>query len=1414
MTDAPQSEELSPLQKAAYALKEMRARLDAAEGALREPIAIVGMGGRFPGADSCEALWELLINGVNAVGEIPQERWSLAQYYDPNPNAPGKMNARHGGFVQGVDQFDPGFFGIPAREAVKIDPQQRLLLEVAWEALENAGQAPDRLQGTQTGCYLGINQIDYGLAQFDSPGDMDIYTTTGNGFCFAAGRISYALGLHGPNMAVDTACSSSLVAVHLACQALRARECDLALAGGVQLNLEPIFHLLLAKTQSLSSSGRCNTFSSAADGLIMGEGCGVVVLKRLSDALANKDRVLATVRASAVNHGGAASGITVPNELAQEQLVRQVLERAAVDPDEVGYVETHGTGTQLGDPIEVGALSSVFRDRPQDEPLVLGSLKTNIGHLDAAAGIAGLIKAVLSLQHGQIPPNLHFDEPNPRIDWEACPLAVPVEPHPWPRGDKARHAGVSSFGFSGTNAHALLAEAPEIAGAEVGKRPLHLFALSAKDEAALGALVAAYDEYLQTADGDALADICFTATAGRAHFDQRLVIIAESLNDLRQRLAAWKEGGDGVLHRAVEGTGARRIALVFGDEFPAGAAAQFYATHAGYRQIVDRCAAVLEGPLLELFTDNLPPACPPALRASACLAHQYATAHMWRTWKIEPTLVAGHGVGEYAAACMAGVLGLEDALQHVAARAVLLDEGMERTPGAVETFAKRVADAARPPRAAVLSGSSGQWLSARTAPGADHWRQQFDTAPDDHWLQALNDKGYQHVLYLGGIPAADFATEASAHDLDRDDAWRATMTALAQLYGAGTTIDWEAFAGPYARQRLPLPTYAFQRQRYWFAPAEARNGRSAAAAAASATPPQTADETTPGVAPIASATTTTEQQPPSQRATAAENAVPASNGASGNPALNRIMAQQLQTASTAISQVVAQQLAYLRNNAGAGSAATTAAAAALAGKTQENEAATRTGTAANDPVAKSAMAEKNAPETKSVTARPPDWHHLLLLSADNQEALDAQTQQLAERIKQEPDQLAATAIALRAEPPNALRRMLISTDADDAAAALADLDPKRVTTATALNGVQRAGVFMFPGVGDHYAGMGRQLYESESVFRDCIDDCCARVTPQLGQDLLQLLYPPEQKAQEGDAPEGVDLRSMLKRGPVKVSDEPLAQTRLNQPAVFIVEYALAQLWMSWGIIPQALIGYSVGEYVAACLAGVMSLDDALALLVKRAGLIDQQPAGAMLAVPLPAEQIESLLEEHSQLSLAIVSTPNQCVVGGPPEAIAELEKNLVARKTLCRQLPTTHAFHSRMLEHLHQPIADAAQAIRLGEPQIPFLSNLTGTWIQAAEATSPGYWAEHTYKTVRFAEGMGELLKVPNRMLLEVGPGQNLSSFVFQHPAYKKTEGIVVLPTLRNSYDRQSDRAFLLNTLGKLWLSGADPDWTAILDHP
>jgi len=1392
MTDTPESSELSRLQKAAYALKEMRARLDVAEGALREPIAIVGMSGRFPGAASCDALWQLLKDGVDAVGEIPAERWSLAEYYDVNPNAPGKMNASCGGFLENVDQFDPAFFGIPAREAVKVDPQQRLLLEVAWEALENAGQAPDQLQDTETGTYLGINQMDYGLAQFDAPGDMDIYTTTGNGFCFAAGRISYALGLQGPNMAIDTACSSSLVAVHLACQALRGRECDLALAGGVQLNLIPTFHLLLAKTQSFAASGRCNTFSSAADGLIMGEGCGLVVLKRLSDAVENKDRVLALIRGSGVNHGGAASGITVPNELAQEKLVRQVLKRAGVDPDEVGYVETHGTGTQLGDPIEVGALSSVFRGRPESDPLVLGSLKTNIGHLDAAAGIAGLIKAVLSLEREEIPPNLHFDEPNPRIDWQACPLKVPVEAHVWPRGEKTRHAGVSSFGFSGTNAHVVLAEAPPIeAQIDLSKRPLHVFALSAKTDKALGELVTAYGRYLKDERVPSLADICFTATAGRSHFDRRLAVVADSVSTLHEHLQAWREGGDATYSSDENEREAQKVAFVFGDENRALGARELYATHVGYRATVDGCAEILkdtlDGSLSALFADEAPPEATPAHRDAVQFASQYAMAQLWRSWRIAPAAVAGSGVGEYVAACVAGVLSLEEGLALVVARGALLAARENISPADAEKrigeFVKRAVAVARPPRLAVLSSSLGQFLAANSAPGADYWRQELDAgAANSRWLEALADKGCRILLCMTAVPAAPIASEL----LDIAGGWRVVAPALARLYSAGLDVDWQAFAGPYSRARCSLPTYPFQRERYWFT--ANRDGGDVAG--------QPAKKYESPAAQIR------------EEVSAAEGAVDSPSApahyatAAANLALNRIMAQQLQTASAAISQVVAQQLEHLR----------TSGTTLDAGRMGPRPGPTGNDAPAAEPMAASVGADAETevvavPTVATVERSVVDSQQLLLFSADTLEALDAQTRELVQQLRRDPTGLTTAATALRALPVHCHRRMLVCTDAPDAIEALESLDPKRVTTLVLDRSVERSIVFMFRGVGDHYAGMARGLYDSEAVFRQWVDTCCAQVAPILGEDLLKFIYPAVKEKEKSAAAGSFDLRRMLKRGPAESGDEPLAKTRLNQPAVFIVEYALAQLWISWGFVPQALIGYSVGEYVAACLAGVMSLEDALLLLTRRAQLIDESPAGAMLAVPLPEEQICSLLVEHSQLSISIVSAPAQCVVGGPLEAIVALEEKLKERKTLCRRLPTTHAFHSKMLAGLHEPIAAAAQAIRLAEPQIPFVANLTGTWITAAEATSPRYWAEHTYKTVRFADALGEVLKVPDRLLVEVGPGQNLSSFVFQHPAYKEAGGLVVLPSVRNAYDQQSDRAFMLNTLGKLWLGGMDVDW-------
>ncbi|MGF1524384.1 MAG: type I polyketide synthase, partial [Leptolyngbyaceae cyanobacterium] len=481
----------SLLKNALLEMKALRAELEYTEEAKREPIAIVGMGCRFPGgANNPEAYWQVLRNGVNAVTEVPPDRWNVDAFYDADPAAPGKMYTRYGAFLDQVDHFDPQFFEISPREAMSMDPQQRLLLEVAWEALENAGIAPDSLRDTQTGVFVGVCFDDY--AKFRVKGSdlkqLEAYDSLGNFRAVAAGRLAYFLNLHGPTFQLDTTCSSALLSIHLACQSLRSRECDAALAGGVNLMLEPGTTIGFCKLKALSPDGRCKTFDASADGYVRGEGCGIVVLKRLSDAIANGDPIHALIQGSAVNHDGHSNGLTAPNGSAQEALLQQALKNAEVKPDQIQYVEAHGTGTSLGDPIEVSAIGRVLgRQRSPDNPLMIGSVKTNFGHLETAAGVAGLMKVILSMQNQEIPPHLHFQEPNPYIPWQKFPLKVSTELTPWTPPSQIRLGGVSSFGMSGTNAHVVLAEAPQRSldrpsseeGELVAERPLHILTLSA-----------------------------------------------------------------------------------------------------------------------------------------------------------------------------------------------------------------------------------------------------------------------------------------------------------------------------------------------------------------------------------------------------------------------------------------------------------------------------------------------------------------------------------------------------------------------------------------------------------------------------------------------------------------------------------------------------------------------------------------------------------------------------------------------------------------------------------------------------------------------------------------------------------------------------------------------------------------------
>jgi myxalamid-type polyketide synthase MxaE and MxaD len=665
--------------RALAALQDLRAKLEAAEREKSEPIAIVGLGCRFPGgATSPEAFWEALRQGVDAVREVPADRWDADAYYDPEPGVPGKSYTKLGAFLDQVDRFDPAFFGIPEREAAYMDPQQRLLLEVVWEALEHAGQPIDRLAGTQVGVFVGIGNQDYGRITLRDPSRYDLYTGTGASNNVAAGRISYLFDFHGPCVSVDTACSSSLVALHLAVQSLRSHECRLALAAGVNVMASPEPTLVTSMLRMLAPDGRCKTFDSRADGYGRGEGCGVVVLKRLADARADGDRVLAVIRGSAINQDGRSAGMTAPNGLAQQAVIREALANARLSPADLSYVETHGTGTPLGDPIEVESLQAVLGDgRTSAEPLVLGSVKTNVGHLEAAAGAAALIKAVLALRHQEIPPNLHLQAVNPNLHLEATPFVLPTEPVPWPRGEVPRRAGVSSFGWSGTNAHVILEEAPPEPEAPAdGGGEVLLVPLSAKSDSALRDQARSWREAI--APTTPLADLARTEARRRSHLDHRLVVLAETTSELGDRLEEFLSGASpvGVAHGVTVPGRRIRPVFVFSGQGPQWWAMgrELYEREAVYRATIDELDGLVRlhtgwSIVSELMADEAQSRLADTEVAQPALfALQLALADLWQAWGVMPAAVVGHSVGEIAAACVAGILDRPTAARLVALR--------------------------------------------------------------------------------------------------------------------------------------------------------------------------------------------------------------------------------------------------------------------------------------------------------------------------------------------------------------------------------------------------------------------------------------------------------------------------------------------------------------------------------------------------------------------------------------------------------------------------------------------------------------------------------------------------------------------------------------------------------------------------
>lgn len=669
------------------------------KGGTDEPIAIVAVSCRFPGAPDPDAFWEVLSGGVDAIREVPDDRFDIDEFYDPDPDTPGKIYSRFGGFIDGIDGFDPEFFGISPREAVWIEPQQRLMLETVWEGLERAGYAPANLRGSRTGVFVGVAANEYAhLLSAESVDKIEPYFITGNALNAISGRVAFALGLEGPAVAVDTACSSSLVAVHQACQALHSGDCDLAVAGGVNVLLSPVTIIAASRARMLSPVGRCKTFDASADGYVRSEGCGILVLKRLSDAVRDGDRVCAVIPGSAVNQDGASSGLTVPNGGAQQRLINTALARAGLAGGDVDYLEAHGTGTPLGDPIEVQAAGAVYgAARDADRPLLMGSVKTNIGHLESASGAAGLIKVVLSLQHGVLPQSLHFDTPSPHIPWDSLPVRVVDKAIPWEANGRPRRAGVSSFGFTGTNAHVLIEEAPaqpatpdeystgDSAAAsepDAQDEPVGVLPLSARSPQALVELAQRYGEWLNTHPKVDIADVCFTAGAGRSHFEHRAALVVDSVQSAREGLAELAENR--IRPGLVRGecTDPPTTAWLFtgqGSQYP-GMARELFDAEAVFADTVTRCAdavdPILPRPLLEVLFATGGEVGGNAGKGlghtsfaqPALFAVEMGLARLWQSWGVEPDVVLGHSVGQYAAACVAGVFSLEDGARLIAER--------------------------------------------------------------------------------------------------------------------------------------------------------------------------------------------------------------------------------------------------------------------------------------------------------------------------------------------------------------------------------------------------------------------------------------------------------------------------------------------------------------------------------------------------------------------------------------------------------------------------------------------------------------------------------------------------------------------------------------------------------------------------
>ncbi len=1266
-----------------------------------EPVAIVGLACRFPKAPNPDAFWQLLRDGVDAITEVPRDRWDAATLYDPDGTSAGKINTRWGGFLDRVDQFDPQFFGISPREAVQMDPQQRLALELSWEALEDAGVPPPSLKDSRTGVFLGALFMDHALLQDRAGWDsITSHTSTGGAACIIANRVSYVFGLQGPSMTVDTACSSSIVAVHLACQSLRSGESSVALAGGVSLMLVPETTMGFTKLGAMSPDGRCRAFDAQGNGYVRSEGAGIVVLKRLSDALRDGDRIYAIIRGSAVNNDGASNGLTAPNPKAQEAMLRDACRAAGIAPADLHYVEAHGTGTPLGDPIEAKALGMVIgAEMPPDRELHIGSVKTNIGHLEAAAGIAGLMKVALAMHHDALPPSLHFETPNPNIDFEALHLRVVAKVEPWPAPEEERRrAGVSSFGYGGTNAHVILESMP---------RPTASVALvEAGSDAALDAAI---EETLdEVRRDDALGErVIHGPTKG---VGQRVAVVASTASGLGQRLEEVRIGaeGRGIFRGAVRET--QRVAWVFSGQGSqwSGMGRTMVHSERAFRAAIVRCDRVLQPYLGWSVLDEILAGCPRVaadridIMWPVLFAFQVSLADLLRDLGIEPDAVVGHSIGEVAAAHVAGALSLEDAARVITKQSKLVQKSAGK---------------------GIMLLAAVDWAEAQSI--------------------AANSGGRIHCAIAASPKSSVFTGDGGA--LAGLGASFATRGVFARPVQTGVAVH-----GPqmdYLKQELP-------RQLFDLHPTNSN---------------------TPIISGLSGERIRGEEldvtywarqlREPVRFASAIQTLLDDGIGVFLEVSPHPIVKQSIEEC--------------IRHS---GRPGPSAAVAALWRNEDE-------GRAIREAVGTMFVHGVRVINRREENREYRDGYvHLLPVSGQIDTAMRDTARRLAEFMERD-EKVALRDICYMSSARHAhhrTRAVVIGRARNEIIEGLRAIADRREHSTTRIASAPVGGrpglVFVFPGQGSQWVGMGRVLFQQKQVFREVIEACDVYVRRESGFSVIDEILADEAHSQ-------------------------LARIDVVQPMLFAIQVALAALWRSWGVEPDCVIGHSMGEIAAAHVAGALSLDDAVRIICRRSKLLKRVAGqGAMASVELPMAEAELLLDGYAgTLSVAVNNGPRATVLSGDPGALDEVLAKVEERGIFFRRIKVDVASHSPQMDGLLDDLATALDGLQPRPAALKMRSTVTGGFIVGTELDS-SYWVNNLRAPVLFGRAITQSLTDGQTLFLEISPHPMLVHSIEDTLRELSKDGVAIASLKRNEVERRC----MVDALGTLHVHGYELAWNRL----